>query len=364
MHQHGLANMSNIRWGLSATPILNRESDLISLFQLIGVDRKRYLSNKEFAIDRYILRRTKEELASQGVKQMQLPGLTTEIVPVEWLSEEEAHFYHTVQGDVRKELERMVKFNRINITEILELLCRLKQASVHPQMVINSQKKKFPELEDMPDWLGKCSKIEALVSDILTHGEDSVIFTEYTLEAQAICKRLREEGCDVDLFNGSTSSGARKDILDGADQPNAYAVSLAEINYFGKRALPEDICRKIMGYLRPKVLVINKRSGGVGLNLQRFSRSYELIPSWSPAEEDQAIGRSYRLGQTKPVVFKKFVLKDPATMTIDNRIMRLQKEKRALMADLLKDEKLRFNGKLGKTFNMKLTQEDIMELIS
>ena len=70
------------------------------------------------------------------------------------------------------------------------------------------------------------------------------------------------------------------------------------------------------------------------------------------------------MGQTKPVVFKKFVLKDPATITIDNRIMRLQKEKRALMADLLKDEKLRFNGKMGKTFNMKLTQEDIMELIS
>ena len=231
-------------------------------------------------------------------------------------------------------------------------------------MVINSQRKKYPELNDLPDWTGKCSKIEALVSDILTHGEDSVIFTEYTLEAQAICKRLQEEGCDVDLFNGSTSSGSRKDILDGADQPNAYALSLAEINYFGKRGLPEDICRKIMGYLRQKVLVINKRSGGVGLNLQRFSRSYELIPSWSPAEEDQAIGRSYRLGQTKPVVFKKFVLKDPTTMTIDNRIMRLQKEKRALMADLLKDEKLRFNGKLGKTFNMKLTQEDIMELIS
>lgn len=361
----GLAKVSNIRWALTATPIVNRENDILSLLRFIGEENliKLYKSDPASTIKKFLCRRTKIELAKKGIKEMELPGLTTEIIPVEWMSQEEAHFYHVVQGDVRNELERMVKFNRINITEILELLCRLKQASVHPQMVINSQRKKNNDL-DIPDWLGKCTKIEALVNDILQHKEDSVIFTEFTLEAESISKRLIESGLDVEIYNGSTSKSKRLEILNGADIPNSYAKSLAEINYFNKYFLPEDICLNILSFLPQKILVVNKKSCGVGLNLQRFSRSYELIPSWSPAEEEQAIGRSYRLGQTKPVVFKKFVLKDPNTRTIDNRILKLQNEKRLLMAELLKDESLRYNGSLGKTFNMKLTQEDIINLIS
>lgn len=359
----GLSDNTRHCWALTATPIVNRERDMVSLMRFVGVSQKEYNSSTEEVLNQYVLRRTKLGLAERGVKELDLPGLTTEIVPVDWASDEEAHFYHVVQGDIRKELERMRKYSAINITEILELLCRLKQASVHPQMVIRSQQKKYPEL-DIPDWTGKCSKIEALVKDIKTHGLDSVVFTEYTVEAEAICDRLREEGCDASLFNGSTSQADRRMLLTGADIPNGYARSLAEINTLGKRKIPAELCLKIMSYIPPKVLVVNKKSCGVGLNLQRYSRSYELIPSWSPAEEDQAIGRSYRLGQTKPVVFKKFILRDGETKTIDDRIIFLQKEKRAIMAKLLQDEKLEFNGKLCEPISMKLNMEDIINLIS
>ena len=70
------------------------------------------------------------------------------------------------------------------------------------------------------------------------------------------------------------------------------------------------------------------------------------------------------MGQTRPVVFKKLILKDPRTMTIDNRILRLQNDKRELMAKLLEDESLKNNGILGKPIDLKLSMEDIMDLIS
>jgi len=359
----GLAEKTEHCWALTATPIVNREKDMQSLMLFVGISCKEYLSAQEEMIDKYLLRRTKNGLAEKGVKELQLPGLKTEIIPVDWVSDEESQFYHVVQGDVRKEIARMEKFNAINITEILELLCRLKQASVHPQMVIDSQKKKYNDM-DIPDWNGKCSKIEALVNDVKSHRLDSVVFTEFTFEAESIHKRMVEEGLDSSIFYGATSQKKRKSILSGADKPNVYAKSLAEINYFLNLKLPDEICRKIMSYLPPKILIVNKKSCGVGLNLQRYSRSYELIPSWSPAEEEQAIGRSYRLGQTKEVVFKKFILNDGESKTIDDRILYLQEEKRKLMATLLQDAKLKFNGKVGKPVTMKLNINDIFNLLS
>lgn len=361
----GLASISRNTLALTATPIQNREKDIISLLKFIGVTESVYKSDKVRTLGQCLLRRTKDGLASAGAIQLKLPGVSREIVEVGWASDEENHFYHQVQGDVKKELTRMRKFNQINILEILELLCRLKQASVHPQMVIKSQMKKYPGLE-LPDWTGKCSKIEALLEDLATHQEDSVVFTEYTYEAEAIHKRCEEQGYDVHIFNGGTSRADRVQLLDGADVPNYNGRALAEINVMlgRKMGLPQGVFMKILQYLPPRVLVVNKKSCGVGLNLQRYSRLYELIPSWSPAEEEQMLGRAYRMGQTRPVVFKKLIMKDPTTMTIDNRILRLQNDKRELMAKLLDDESLKNNGILGKPIDMKLSMEDIMDLIS
>ena len=55
--------------------------------------------------------------------------------------------------------------------------------------------------------------------------------------------------------------------------------------------------------------VIQIKAGGQGLNLQEATRVYIMAPSWNPATELQAIGRSHRTGQTKQVYIKKFVYK-------------------------------------------------------
>ena len=99
-----------------------------------------------------------------------------------------------------------------------------------------------------------------------------------------------------------------------------------------------------------RVLIIQIKAGGVGLNLQQFSKVFIMSPDWNPANEIQAIARSHRKGQLKKVeIYKftvcyndKFLLGDQSRLTIDQIIMSKQKSKRCIMVDLLKDNTLEF----------------------
>ncbi|KAK3116606.1 hypothetical protein LTR53_002840 [Teratosphaeriaceae sp. CCFEE 6253] len=55
------------------------------------------------------------------------------------------------------------------------------------------------------------------------------------------------------------------------------------------------------------VMIVSTRAGGVGLNIQAANRVVILDFSFNPTWEEQAIGRAYRLGQTKPVFVYRFV---------------------------------------------------------
>ncbi|EAQ90939.1 hypothetical protein CHGG_02874 [Chaetomium globosum CBS 148.51] len=50
-----------------------------------------------------------------------------------------------------------------------------------------------------------------------------------------------------------------------------------------------------------QVYLVSTRSGGVGLNIHGANRVVIFDFKYSPTDEQQAIGRAYRLGQTKPV---------------------------------------------------------------
>jgi SNF2 family DNA or RNA helicase len=67
-----------------------------------------------------------------------------------------------------------------------------------------------------------------------------------------------------------------------------------------------------------------------------------MAPSWNPATELQAIGRSHRTGQCRKVVVRKLVYKDPSESlpSVEQSIVELQMSKSQVCAEVLRDEKL------------------------
>ena len=58
------------------------------------------------------------------------------------------------------------------------------------------------------------------------------------------------------------------------------------------------------------MLLASTRAGGVGLTLTAASRVFLMDPWWNPQAEEQAIDRVHRIGQTRPVVVARYVIKN------------------------------------------------------
>jgi len=61
------------------------------------------------------------------------------------------------------------------------------------------------------------------------------------------------------------------------------------------------------------------RSGAVGITLTSASQVFLMEPVMNPGLEAQAIGRSWRMGQLRPVTVHKLYIKD----SVEERIMTL-----------------------------------------
>jgi len=99
-----------------------------------------------------------------------------------------------------------------------------------------------------------------------------------------------------------------------------------------------------------RVFLISLKAGGVGLNLTEADYVYLVDPWWNPATENQAIDRSYRIGQTKNVIAVRLICSD----TIEEKIMNLQKKKSKLAQDLVRTDASLFNT---------LTKQDLLGIL-
>ncbi len=68
------------------------------------------------------------------------------------------------------------------------------------------------------------------------------------------------------------------------------------------------------------------------MNLTVANRIFLMDPWWNPAAEMQAIDRTHRIGQHKPIIATRFVIEN----SIEDRILMLQEKK-----------KLVFDGTVG-----------------
>ena len=97
------------------------------------------------------------------------------------------------------------------------------------------------------------------------------------------------------------------------------------------------------------VFLISLKAGGVGLNLTSADYVVHLDPWWNPAVEDQASDRVHRMGQTRPVVVYRLVMKH----SIEEKIISMHKNKRDLAIGLLS----------GSDKSISLTEKELLSLL-
>jgi len=92
----------------------------------------------------------------------------------------------------------------------------------------------------------------------------------------------------------------------------------------------EKVLKSFASDVKTTVFLISLKAGGVGLNLVAANHVFFLDLWWNPAVEDQAIQRCHRIGQTREVYVKRFVVDG----TVEERIVALQGRKKFLAASI------------------------------
>jgi SNF2 family DNA or RNA helicase len=92
-----------------------------------------------------------------------------------------------------------------------------------------------------------------------------------------------------------------------------------------------------------KVMLVSLRAGNAGLNLTTASRVIIMDPFWNPYTEDQAVDRTHRIGQQRPVTVHRILVEG----TVEDRIVELQNNKRELVENALNEGDSRRLGRLS-----------------
>ncbi|XVF62919.1 hypothetical protein PTKIN_Ptkin09bG0047400 [Pterospermum kingtungense] len=139
-------------------------------------------------------------------------------------------------------------------------------------------------------------------------GEKSIVFSQWTSFLDLLEIPLRRRGIGFLRFDGKLAQKQRERVL-------------KEFNETREKM----------------VLLMSLKAGGVGLNLTAASNVFLMDPWWNPAVEEQAIMRIHRIGQTRTVSVRRFIVKD----TVEERMQKVQARKERMIAGALTDEEVR-----------------------
>ncbi|EED91987.1 hypothetical protein THAPSDRAFT_268889 [Thalassiosira pseudonana CCMP1335] len=172
------------------------------------------------------------------------------------------------------------------------------------------------------------SKIEALTQELvmmrqMSPGSKAIVFSQFTNMLDLIRWRLHSDPYLEDIGLGCRA-------LHGGMNVKARDICLKEFR--------EDN--------NVRVLLMSLKAGGVALNLTCANYIYLIDPWWNPAAEMQAIDRTHRLGQYRPIRAIRFI----AENTVEERILQLQEKKRLV-----------FDGTIGRDAGslLKMTVDDM-----
>jgi SNF2 family DNA or RNA helicase len=309
---------SDIKWVVTGTPVFNSMNDFVSLCVFFGFEKSSVQAMTKDIKDIYILRRTKDDLAKIS-ERLRLPDCHFENVELDMFPDEKALYefvFLEAQGVIKDAFKNAQSLNSKNMI-ILECLLRARQCMIWPQMYLDGVASKNGVVPTK--WEGVSNKMETLIRLIDEHPtEKSLVFCQFRGEMNYIQSRMK---CPVFRIDGSVPKDER----------------VRQINSFKQ-------------FSSGAVFIIQIKSGGQGLNLQEATRVYITAPSWNPATELQAIGRSHRTGQHHQVYVKKLVYKEcPRFVSVEEEMMALQGHKSVVCSQVLNDERVKTQIPVNRT---------------
>ncbi|WVZ56940.1 hypothetical protein U9M48_007401 [Paspalum notatum var. saurae] len=161
-----------------------------------------------------------------------------------------------------------------------------------------------------------------------------------------LLRRLRAEGHRVLLFAQMTKM---LDILEDY-------MNFRKFKYFrldGSSAISDrrDMVRDFQNRNDVFVFLLSTRAGGLGINLTAADTVIFYEIDWNPTQDQQAMDRTHRLGQTKEVTVYRLICKD----TIEEKILQRAKQKNAVQELVMK-------GKHVQDDHL-MRQEDVVSLL-
>ena len=180
------------------------------------------------------------------------------------------------------------------LLRLRQVCCDLRLTGASPEAL------KGLEADDLS---GKWAMLESQVQSALESGGKVIIFSQFVQFLRLMRAR----------FDASKLTYA---YLDGSSQDRS-----AQVDRFQKDAG----CR---------IFLISLKAGGYGLNLTAADTVILADPWWNPAVEAQAIDRAHRIGQQKVVNAYRLAIRG----TVEERILKLQAQKRGLVEAALNDQ--------------------------
>ena len=309
--QMARALRADCRLCLSGTPIENHLGELWSLFEflqpgLLGderhfqrhyrtpIERNGYRGRAEALSARlapFLLRRTKDSVAKE------LPP-KVEIVESITLDEKQRDFYDGVRLAMHQRIQEVVRqqgLARSQIT-ILDALLKLRQVCCDPRLVNTDERGGDRAPSAKLEWL------TTVLPELVAEGRRILLFSQFTSMLRLIESLVTQLAIPYCLLTGETTDRT------------------AVVQRFQSGEVP--------------LFLISLKAGGTALNLTAADTVIHYDPWWNPAVEAQATDRAHRIGQTKSV----FVYKLIAENTVEERMLQLQADKRALAGRLYTDK--------------------------
>ena len=317
------------RLALTGTPVENSLRDLWAIFGfvepgLLGSEasfRRRFelpiadgdeaaAASLRSRLEPFVLRRTKEDVAKE------LPERTEALIECE-LTPLQRRLYRGIAEAARRDV--LAKFDEdgseATTVHVLAALTRLRQVCAHPGLLV-------PEYLDDPDASGKFDAFLETVEEVLDGGHKVLVFSAFASMLKIMRTALDRRNIVYGYLDGSTKDRDRQTEVD--------------------RFMSDD---------GPPVFLCSLKAGGVGLTLTAADYVILYDPWWNPAVERQAIDRTHRIGQTRPVTAYRMV----TAGSVEEKIRALAERKTALSRAVVKAD-----SAVAKT----LTRDDLAFLFS